>query len=39
MSINYEWIEVIEFNGVNYISGNDGGYGDYVDLILLMIVG
>ena len=38
-STNYEWIEAIELNGANYTSGNDGGYGDYVDLILPMIAG
>lgn len=38
-STNYEWIESITLNGSNYTSGNDGGLGDYVDLILPMVPG
>ncbi len=38
-STNYEWIESITLNGSNYTSGNDGGLGDYVHLIIPMTPG
>lgn len=38
-STNYEWIEAITLNGSHYTSGNDGGLGDYVSLILPMVPG
>jgi hypothetical protein len=29
---NFEWIQRIQFGGINNNSGNDGGYGDYTNL-------
>ena len=29
---NYEWIDLVQLNNVNNVSGNDGGYRDYTAL-------
>ena len=33
-STQYEWIESIAVNGTTNQSGNDGGYGDYTDIVI-----
>ena len=33
-SAHFEWIERVSIAGLENISGNDGGYGDYTDLII-----
>lgn len=38
-STEYEWIESIAVNGIQNISGNDSGYGDYTGIILPISTG
>lgn len=38
-STEYEWINQIALNDVDNPSGNDGGYGDYTDVILPLATG
>ncbi|MEL6988186.1 MAG: GEVED domain-containing protein, partial [Bacteroidota bacterium] len=38
-STQYEWIEKVSINGMENISGNDGGYGDYTTLVFPISTG
>ncbi len=36
---NYEWIDKVTFSNIEYLSGDDGGYGDYTNMIAMVTAG
>jgi subtilisin family serine protease len=38
-SSDFEWIERVEFSGIDNTSGNDGGYGDFTNISTNLLTG